>query len=131
VIVLQVVMIVLHEAVHGAFFWLFTRERPRFGLHLPFAAYAAAPDWLLLRFQHLVVGLAPFAVITLLGLALLPVAPPLVVSALLLVIVTNAAGSTGDFLMAAWLLMQPADVLVQDTGAAITTYRLQEDELDT
>jgi len=25
-------MVVLHEATHGAAYWLFTRERPRFGL---------------------------------------------------------------------------------------------------
>lgn len=127
VIVIQIVMVILHEAAHGAFFWTFTRERPAFGLEPPFAAYAAAPDWYLPRHQHLIVGLAPFVLITLVGLALLPVVPAFVVPVLLLIMVTNAAGSTGDFLMVFWLLAQPRDTLVQDTGAAIAIYRSAKD----
>ena len=115
--------VTLHEAAHGAFFWVFTRERPAFGLEPPFAAYAAAPDWYLPRRQHLVVGLAPFTLITLVGLALLPVVPAFVVPVLLLIMVTNAAGSIGDSVMVVWLLTQPRDILVQDTGAAINIYR--------
>jgi hypothetical protein len=122
VVGIQTAMVVLHEAAHGVFFWYFTRERPAFGLELPFAAYAAAPDWYLPRRQHLVVGLAPFVLVTLVGLALLPVVPVFVVPVLLLIMVTNAAGSTGDFVMVAWMLTLPKDILVQDTGAAITIY---------
>ncbi len=123
IILLYVVMIVFHEAIHGAGFWLFTRERPHFGLHLPSAAYAAAPDWLLPRRQHLIVGLAPFTVITVGGLILLPYLPPILAAGALFIVVINATGSVGDLLMVVWLLRQPRDVLVQDTGSAITTYR--------
>jgi hypothetical protein len=122
VIAIQIVMVILHEAIHGAFFWFFTRERPTFGLELPFATYAAAPDWYLPRNQHLVVGLAPFALISLSGLALSPVAPAAAVPALLLIATTNAAGCIGDFVMVIWLLTYPRDTFVQDTGAAITIY---------
>jgi len=41
-VILQIIVVVLHEAAHGVFFWYFTRERPVFGLKLPYAAYAAA-----------------------------------------------------------------------------------------
>ncbi|MCP4541758.1 MAG: DUF3267 domain-containing protein [Chloroflexi bacterium] len=122
VISIQIVMVILHEAAHGIFFWYFTRERPVFGLELPFAAYAAAPDWYLPRRQHLVVGLAPFVLLTLIGVVLLPIVPAFVVPVLLLIIVTNAAGSTGDFVMVIWMLVQPRNMLVQDTGVAITIY---------
>jgi hypothetical protein len=120
---LQFLMVVLHEAVHGAFFWIFTRERPAFGLKPPFAAYAAAPDWHLPRDQHLVVGLGPFVVITLVGMALLVVVPAVLVPSLLFVVVSNAAGAVGDFAMVAWLMRQPRDVLVKDIGSAITIYQ--------
>ncbi len=123
IVLLYTVMVVVHEALHGVGFWLFTRERPRFGLHLPSAAYAAAPDWLLTRHQHLIVGLAPLTVITLGGSILLAYLPPLLAAAALFIVVINATGSVGDLLMVAWLLRQPRDVLVQDTGSAITTYR--------
>jgi hypothetical protein len=126
VIVIQAVMVILHEAAHGAFFWLFIRERPAFGLELPFAAYAAAPGWYLPRDQHLVVGLAPFVFISMIALALVSVVPASTVPVLLLIATTNAAGCTGDFVMVIWLLTQPRDTLVQDTGAAITLYRPAE-----
>jgi len=103
-VALQFVMVVLHEFAHGLFFWYFTRERPVFGLKLPYAAYAAAPDWYLPRHQHLMVGLAPFVLITLAGLTLLPIVPAPAVPVILFVVVSNAAGAVGDFLMVAWLL---------------------------
>ncbi len=36
------VAILLHELVHGLFFWFFTREKPQFGFKLLYA-YATAP----------------------------------------------------------------------------------------
>ena len=122
-LVLQVIMVVLHEFVHGIFFWYLTRERPVFGLKFPYAAYAAAPDWYLPRNWHLVVGLAPFVLITLGGLAVLALVPALAVPPLLFVLVSNAAGAVGDFVMVAWLLRQPGESLVRDTGSAIMIYR--------
>jgi hypothetical protein len=120
---LQIVMVVLHELAHGTFFWVFTRERPVFGLKSLHAAYAAAPDWYLPRNQHLIVGAASFVLITLAGLTLLPIVPPTMVPALLFVIVSNGAGAVGDFMMIAYLLGQPKETLVRDTGSAITIYR--------
>ena len=120
---LYALMIILHELAHGIFFWLFTRERPVFGLKFPHAAYAAAPDWYLPRNQHLVVGLAPFVLLTLAGAVLLPIVPAPVVPALLLIVVINGAGAAGDFMMVAWLLAQPRETLERDTGDTITIYR--------
>ncbi len=120
---IELVMVLLHEAVHGAFFWIFTRQRPVFGLKLPYAAYAAAPDWFLPRNQHLAVGLGPFVLITVAGMILLPIIPAPAVLALLLIVVSNAAGAVGDLLMIAWLLRHPSESLVRDTGSAISVYR--------
>jgi hypothetical protein len=122
VVLLMALMITLHEAIHGLFFWLFTRERPFFGLKT-FYAYAAAPDWYIPRGPYLVVGLAPLVVITLLGMALVPVAPPLLLAAVLLVVVANAAGAVGDIAVVGWLLLQRRPTLVCDKGDAITIYQ--------
>ena len=70
----MLVMIVLHEGLHGLFFWLFTREKPKFAFK-GFYAYAAMPDWYLPKKEYLITALAPLVGITLLGvlgLALLP-----------------------------------------------------------
>src|SRR5262245_49096086 len=48
-------VVVLHEAIHGVCYWLFTRERPRFGLSVLYA-WAAAPGWYFPRGRFLIVG---------------------------------------------------------------------------
>jgi hypothetical protein len=74
VLLLLAVQVILHELIHGFFFWFFTRSRPTFGFK-GFYAYAAAPDWYLPRNQHLIVALAPLVLITGLGLVLLTFVP--------------------------------------------------------
>jgi hypothetical protein len=60
----SVLIIPLHELVHGLLFWVFTRRRPLFGLRLPFYAFAAAPvDVYLPRNPYLVVALAPLVLL--------------------------------------------------------------------
>jgi hypothetical protein len=122
VLVLTFLMIVVHELIHGLFFWLFTRERPTFGFKGAYA-YAAAPDWYMPRNQYAVVGLAPLVLMTLAGLALLLVIPVWAIPSLLFVVVTNAAGAVGDIAVVGWLLLQPRATLVNDIGDAVTLYR--------
>lgn len=117
-----VAVIVLHEGVHGFFFHLFTGHRPKFGIG-PGYAYAAAPGWYIPRNQYLVVALAPFLLLSLLGLILLTWLPPAGIPGLLLFLVLNDGGAAGDLAVAAWLLTQPASCLAQDTGQAIVLYR--------
>lgn len=119
---LYVLMIILHEAIHGLFFWVFTRERPHYGFK-GWYAYAAAPDWYLPHRQHMVVGLAPLVLITLVGFALVPLVPLPLVPMLLYIVVMNAAGAVGDMAMVAWLAVQPHGTLVQDSGDAIALFR--------
>lgn len=115
------IIIVVHEAVHGVLFWLYTRELPRFGFKGVYA-YAAAPSWYLPRKQHLTAALAPFVVITVVGLALMPIIPASALLAWLFALTVNAAGAVGDFFVVGVTLRQPADVLVNDYGDAITMY---------
>ena len=113
--------IILHEAVHGIFFWLFTRSRPIFAFRWVYA-YAAAPDWYLPRNQFLITTLAPLVLISLAGLILFRIAPSGWLLAVWYVITMNAAGAVGDMLAAVWILRHPTSTLVQDRGDAITLY---------
>ena len=109
-------VLVLHELVHGLFFWLFTRSRPRFGFK---GAYAAAPGWYIPRPQFLIVGLAPLALISLAGLLILPfIAFPFSL-ALVLALIANATGAIGDLYMTIRLLFVPQHVLIEDWGEGI------------
>jgi hypothetical protein len=120
-LLLIVLVLVVHELIHGLAFWLFTRSRPKFGFK-GYAAYAGAPDWYLWRNQHLATGLAPFAVITLIGLVLLPIIPSAHVHLVLWPIAFNAVGAVGDLAVAFYELLQPRNALVNDTGMVITLY---------
>jgi len=117
-----VAVLVLHELVHAFFFWLFTGERPKLGFHALYA-FAAAPEWYLPRGRFIITASAPFVLITLVGLVLLPVVPAAVVAALLLALIANAAGSVGDLVVVGWLLFQPSTVLIRDSGPKVSLYK--------
>jgi hypothetical protein len=121
ILALQVVMVVLHEGLHGVFFYAFTRARPIFafkGLY----AYAALPGWYFPCAEYLVICLAPLVGITLLGFLLIAVIPPAWIPAALVVMTLNAAGSVGDMAVAAWLIRAPTGCLANDQGDAFNIY---------
>lgn len=115
-------VLILHELIHGLFFWLFTGVRPQFGFKV-YYAYAAAPDWFLPRNQFLVVGLGPIVLISLAGLGLMTVVSDQLLPELLLLLILNAAGSVGDLAVVGWLLGQPATTYINDTGPRMTFYK--------
>ena len=116
-----VVMVVVHEAIHGFFFWLYTRARPAFGVGAGYA-YAAAPGWYLPRNQYLLVGISPLLVITLVGALLLAVVPAALLLPVLALMIVNASGAVGDLAVVAWLLTLPRKTLASDDGDAVTVY---------
>ncbi|HSB67175.1 MAG TPA: DUF3267 domain-containing protein [Anaerolineales bacterium] len=110
-----ILMLILHEAIHGACFWIFTGERPKFALKAAYA-YAAAPDWYLPRNQYAVVGLSPFVVISVLSMICAAFLPSSMVPYLIYIATFNAAGALGDMIVVGWVLSQPTSVIVQDKG---------------
>jgi hypothetical protein len=121
ILALFVFHILAHEAVHGIFFWIFTRSRPRFAFRWAYA-YAAAPDWYIRRNPFFITTLAPFALISLAGLLLIAFAPTAWLLPTWFVITLNAGGAVGDLMVAGWLLRQPSTCLAQDRGDAVTLF---------
>ena len=120
-ILLVAVMLLLHEMLHGVCFWAFTGSSPRFAFK-GYYAYASIPGWYMPRAQYLVSALMPFLFITILGLILLATLPATWFIPLLLLIVSNAAGSVGDLVVAVWLLGKRKGVLAQDRGDAVSLF---------
>ena len=115
-------VIIVHEAVHGIVFWIFTRKRPQFGFKGLYA-YAAAPKGVYMRRNpYLVVGIAPFVILTAVGLILVPLLPLGTLPFLVCFLAFNAAGAVGDGVVTAWLLRFPSTVLVEDVGDAMIIY---------
>jgi len=120
--VAAVLMMLIHELVHGVFFWRFTGRHPTFGIRGLYV-YAAAPSEIHFpRNQYLAVGIAPFVLLTLVGLLLMVIVPVVIVPILILFIAFNAAGAAGDLLMFAWLLSYPPDTLMQDNNTSVIVY---------
>ncbi len=115
------VMLVIHEAIHGAFFWIYTRCRPRFGFRVTYA-FAAAPDWYIPRNYYLVVALSPLILMTVLGIGLIFIIPAALIPAGWLLVSMNIAGSMGDLMVAVWLLPKSSSYLAQDYGDGVRFY---------
>mgnify|MGYP003875609415 CR=1 FL=1 len=121
VLIFSILMLILHEGIHGLFFWIFTRSKPVFALKSLYA-YAAAPEWYLPRNQYLVVSLSPLILISLLCGLLFVFIPQWLFLPVWGVAVFNAAGSVGDLFVAVWLFLQPGTCLANDRGDIFSLY---------
>jgi len=121
-----ILVLIIHELVHGLFYWWLSGKRPKFGLHGAFP-YAAAPEGVYFpRNWFLIVGVAPLLCLTLLGLPLILIAPAPLVPILLFFVTFNAAGSAGDMLIMVGLLSFSADTVMEDSDTAIIVYGPRE-----
>lgn len=121
ILFLTALHVILHEGVHGFFFWVFTGAKPGFAFRWTHA-YAAAPDWYIRRTPYLITALAPLILISLGGVALTPWLPSSAILAAWYILTMNAGGSVGDLAAAIWVLRRPADCLIQDRGESMTLF---------
>jgi hypothetical protein len=123
VVVLCVVLMLLHEAVHGAAMLLFG-ARPTFGATLVArsmpALYATAPGHRFTRLQYLAVSLTPAVLISGLGL-------PLTLASwggyLVLPLAVHLGGCVGDFAATLRLGREPNGTMCEDLRDGIRFYR--------
>lgn len=121
-LVITLVVMVVHEAFHGIFFWIFCDKRPIFGVK-GYYAYAGAPGWYFRRGQYAAIGIAPLVGITLLGLLGAAVLPKFWLMPIYLMLVFNASGAAGDLWVVARLLFCPSDIWVLDQGDGVEFFK--------
>ncbi len=121
-------VIVLHELVHGLFFWIFTGERFQLRIR-PFYAFAASPRRTIPRGQFVIIGLAPLLIITGLGFGLIWILPLSAAAVVLTSMAVNAAASVRDLFLIGWLFTEPPGNLVRDSGNRITKYARASEEI--
>lgn len=117
-----IAVLILHEFVHGLFYWLFSNRRPKFGFQdlLP---YAAAPSGVYFpRNKFLIVGLSPLVLLTAAGLLLIVIVPITYVPFLLFFVAFNAAGAAGDLIMVIQLMPFSSDTMMEDNGSGVIIY---------
>jgi hypothetical protein len=127
VVGIMIIAMLLHELVHGLFFWLFSDHKPEFGLG-PGYAYAAMPDWYFPKKQYLLIGLAPLVFLTGLGLALSIIVPSSWLLGLLIGMVINAGGAIGDIYICGRIALDASDSWIKDTGDGFQLYKRQKDQ---
>jgi len=118
---LVVIMVVVHEALHGLGFWWFTRELPKFRFKVWYAS-ASAPGWYFRLPDYLIIGLLPFIGISLLGILLVPWVPSGWLVPLWALLTMNASGAVGDLAVVVWLLRFPRTAWVQDFHTRMVVY---------
>jgi len=111
-----VVMVVVHEGIHGLFFWLFSKKAVTFGfLSSGLAFYAACPGQYFSRGAYMTIALAPLLTICALSLIGMFVLPSSLLFALMCVFALNFAGASGDLYYAFRVLLAPKHSYILDT----------------
>ena len=121
IVAVTVVMLILHEGLHGLVFWLTTGEAPKFDFKIYYAS-ASPGDWYLPRRPFMLATLLPLVGISALCLILLPFSGPYLRYLLILLGIFNASGAAGDMVVALRLARLPAETLTKDTGSAVTFF---------
>ena len=121
IVIVTVIMVIVHEGLHGLVFWRTTGEMPGFEFKFYYASDSPG-DWYLPRRPFMLATLLPLAVISLVCLVLIPFAGPYLRYLLILLAVFNASGSAGDLVVALRLSRLPADTLIKDSGSSVTFY---------
>lgn len=119
--------IVLHEAVHGIVMYLSCRVKPKFGF-VGWAAYAGSTAYYDKK-HYIVIALAPLVVFGII-FAVLNVFfhSGVWFWVIWMLQIGNVSGAAGDIFCTFKMFGYPKDILVQDTGLAMTVYSKQAKE---
>lgn len=126
-LVVFIILIFIHEGIHGIFFKVFNpKGKVKFGFKNGMA-YATSPHSLYSKGKFAWIGLAPFVVITTILFILLALK---VLPAFYFVLLAAIHGSccVGDFYWMWLLIRAPKGILVEDTEQGINLYEKMTEE---
>jgi hypothetical protein len=112
--------IVLHELVHGIFMKYFSGVKPKYGFTLMYA-YAGSEAYFNKK-SYIIIALAPVVIWGAVLGVLCAVLPQSWFWVVYLIQIGNISGAAGDFYVTARFLLLPRDILVRDTGVAMTVF---------
>ena len=116
----SIAYILLHELVHGIFMKALSGVKPRYGLTGPYA-YAGS-DAYFNRKSYIVIALAPVVIWGVVLGVLNCFTSPEWFWVVYLIQIANLSGAGGDLYVTAKFSRLPSDILVQDTGVAMTVF---------
>ncbi len=114
--ILDIILVLyLHELIHASVFYFTHGQKPQIGIR-GFVIFAAASKQIITRNQMIVNAMAPFIVISLIGLFLVLIIPVGYVSWVFIPTLVNAAAAGGDFMTLYFVKKHPANSLYNDVG---------------
>ena len=112
-----VLMIIIHELIHGIFFKMGTREKVSYKFH----GWAFSASVKGIYFYYLLVGLAPFVILSPIFILLMFIFPTYS-AALYFILALHTSACVGDFYVIYKLLKYPEDSLIHDYGIGMSFY---------
>lgn len=120
-ILLQLVYIVAHEAVHGVFMKCCLKEsKLKFGYKLIYA-YAGSDSYYCKK-HYIIIALAPLVILGILLLAVNLILKESFFWPVYFTQLLNISGAAGDIYVFYIMSKMPSDILVNDTGVAMSVY---------
>ncbi len=119
VLAAAIILPVVHELIHGAVAGM-AGARPVYGIG-PGVAFCHFRELVGTR-AYAAILVALLLVVSVVGVAIMPITPPILRGPLLALLVTNASGAVGD-VAALWQLRGlPRDALIADTSAGFESF---------
>ncbi len=121
--------LILHELIHGLFISRYG-GKPRYGIgiaHFILPYFYTTTKTVFPRNQFIVISIAPFLSISLVGIGLMA-AFPLIAHWIFIPFVTNASGAVGDLWVTSNLLRCPKHVLLEDQKTGLIIYGKENDK---
>ena len=119
-----IVLPVVHELVHGLVA-AWCGGRPVYGIG-PGVAFCHFREFVG-KGCYAAILVAPLVLLSIVGVALMPITPGLLRGPLLAFLITNAAGAVGDIAALTQLVGLPRDALIADTSHGFEVYSRQEE----
>jgi hypothetical protein len=115
-----------HELIHGLFFWIFSKQKPRYGF-TGLYAYARSEAFYP-KLQYLIIGLSPVVVFLIVFLLLNIFLPSSWFWFAYVLQIFNISGAAGDLYVTLLLAKLPKDILIFDFGVGMEFYAKSQPE---
>lgn len=116
-----ILILVMHELVHGIFIKNYSRDKVTYGFNGLFAS-AGSPDYYFTKKEYIVIALAPFVLIDLVLMGLLLLAGGWVFYGIYMVLALHATGCIGDLYVFIQIIRYPRSTYMRDTGLEMFFY---------
>ncbi len=124
ILVPMFIYVILHEAVHGIFMRIYGGVKPHFGV-ISVYAYAGSKAYFN-RFHYMIIGLSPIAIWGVVLAVVCLLVPREWFWYAYFIQIMNLSGAAGDLYVTVRMLKMPRDILVQDSGVAMSVYSRSE-----